>query len=72
MAITAEQESFLSDLIERCHAEEEKLNDWEKNFMADQAKRYEEFGAGINFSPKQWEILRKIEDVLTNGRPSRR
>lgn len=71
MSITQEQESFLSDLIERCHAGWDKLNDWEKNFITDQEKRYEQYGSGVRFSDKQMEILRKIDDVLVNGRPGR-
>jgi hypothetical protein len=70
MAITTDQEAKLADIIERAAGSAE-LNDWEKNFMNDQAKRYEEHGSNINLSPKQWATLDRIEDVLTNGRQRR-
>lgn len=71
MAITQDQETMLTDVITRAQASDGVLNDWESNFMNDQAKRYEEHGSKLNMSPKQWGTIERIEDVLTNGRSRR-
>lgn len=72
MPITENEKATLSDLFERCHAQWDVLNDWEKGFVGDQEKRWEEYGVEIRLSPKQWAALHKIEDILTNGRKDRR
>lgn len=71
MPISENEKITLDDLFERAHAKWDDLNDWEKNFITDQEKRYEEYGSEIRLSPKQWGCLNKIEDVLTNGRQGR-
>lgn len=69
--LSEDERSTLVDIIERCHNGWDLLNDWEKGFVGDQIKRYEEYGSDIRLSPKQWEMMRKIEDVLVNGRSRR-
>lgn len=71
MSLSENEKTMLNDLIERCHAQWDTLNDWEKGFMTDQEKRYEEHGSEIRLSPKQWAMLSKIEDILVNGRGKR-
>lgn len=65
------EKQSLADIIERCHEQWEELNGWEQGFITDQEKRYEEYGAEIRLSPKQWEALHKIESILINGRNHR-
>lgn len=36
------------------------LTDWEYNFMADQVKRYEEYGERTRYSDKQMEVINRI------------
>ena len=47
------------------------LSDWERSFMRDQLSRWDEYGIETRFSPKQWNIIEKVEMALTTGNPSR-
>lgn len=60
MPLTLEQEEKLSFYISEIETNLKVLNDWEKTFYQDQAKRYDEHGSKINISPKQWAVLEKI------------
>lgn len=42
----------------------EGITDWERSFMADQQKRYEEYGARTRFSQKQMEVIERIYSKL--------
>lgn len=41
------------------------LTEWEQGFFDDQVKRYDEWGARINMSPKQWSVLNRMYDKVT-------
>ena len=42
------------------------LSEWERTFLADQLKRYDEYGSNVRLSPKQWAIIdRMMEKVNT-------
>lgn len=66
--LTQDEESWLNNLFEVVDGGIDKLNSWEKGFIADQRKRYEERGSKMWLSDKQKSCLRKIEDVATIGR----
>ncbi len=36
------------------------LTSWERNFMEDQVKRYEQYGDRTRFSDKQWEVMDRV------------
>lgn len=58
--ITLEQYAELKDLLadaESCG----RLSNWEQDFIADFRDRFDTFGVTISISPKQWEVLRRIE-----------
>lgn len=40
------------------------LTDWERNFMEDQVKRYEQYGERTRFSDKQMEIINRVYGKL--------
>lgn len=38
----------------------EGITDWERSFMADQVKRYEEYGSRTRFSDKQMDVIERV------------
>lgn len=68
---TEDEKATFVGMIEKFHANWNALNDWEKGFVEDQEKRYEEYGDDTRLSPKQWDMMRKIEGVIDNGRSRR-
>ena len=42
----------------------EDITDWERSFMADQVKRYEEYGARTRFSDKQMDVIERVYEKL--------
>lgn len=41
-----------------------ELTDWERSFMDDQVKRYEQYGNRTRFSDKQLEIMLRVYGKL--------
>lgn len=66
MALSEEQTNWLETFFAQCDTNAAKLSQWETNFVTDQKTRYEEHGAEIRMSPKQWAVLNKI-DAKING-----
>ena len=46
------------------YGDDADLTDWERNFMADQVKRYEQYEARTQFSDKQLEIINRVYSKL--------
>lgn len=65
--LTADQMYWLEDLLNECDAQESRLNDWERKFVSDQRARMEELGDEMWLSPKQHEILLKIESKFSDS-----
>lgn len=67
MALTDEKEQELRLIIACLDSDEarKEMNDWERNFVADQTKRYDQWGSNVNLSPKQWAALEKIHLKIT-------
>jgi hypothetical protein len=66
MPISSEQEELLNAIFSEAE-DAPGLNDWERNFLKDNMQRYKEYGAGINLSPKQWAVLKKIHDKVSEA-----
>ena len=64
MALTENEDQYLQRVLELYDEDRNKVTQWERNFMDDQVKRYEEGGEGISMSPKQWMIIQRIADKL--------
>jgi hypothetical protein len=47
-------------LLDGLEAHMSALSTWEKGFVQDQIKRFDEHGAKVFMSPKQWAVLDKI------------
>lgn len=39
-----------------------KLNNWERSFLDDIEKQFDELGSQMRLSPKQWKSLEQIND----------
>jgi hypothetical protein len=66
MSLSDEQETKLANILETCLEGRKQLNDWERGFLDDQAKRYDEYKSRMSLSPKQWAILDKMYEKVTD------
>ena len=42
----------------------DEITDWERSFMEDQVKRYEQYGSRTRFSEKQMAIMERVYGKL--------
>lgn len=66
MSLTVDQEEKLRFMLAEIGDCMDDLSSWEKNFMNDQIKRYDENGANMFLSGKQWAVLNKIHEKCTD------
>tara|TARA_B100000700_G_scaffold331737_1_gene467774 strand:+ start:7384 stop:7584 length:201 start_codon:yes stop_codon:yes gene_type:complete len=66
MSITDDEDVKLQEILQDCNDNFEKLNGWEQGFISDNQQRYEEYGAGIRLSAKQWKILYACQEKAVN------
>lgn len=66
MPLSSEQEEKLNTFFQELEGAP-RLNDWEKGFLKDQVERYKQYGAGMNLSPKQWAVLNKMYEKVTEA-----
>lgn len=62
-----EEENDHIELVLNAYAEygdDADLTDWERGFMDDQVKRYEQYGARTRFSDKQMEVIDRVYGKL--------
>lgn len=62
-----EEENDHIQLILNAYAEfgdDADLTDWERGFMDDQVKRYEQYGDRTRFSDKQMEVINRVYGKL--------
>jgi hypothetical protein len=64
MALTEDQETSLSEVLDMAQDSEQLLSDWERTFIADFREKYEKYGATVFVSAKQWGILDRIRGKL--------
>lgn len=60
MSLTSEEEDRLIHLLSSLEDNIKLLSDWERGFVLDNVKRYEDFKSGVRLSPKQWAILERV------------
>lgn len=65
MSLTMDQEDRLQGLLNDINGYRSKLSGWDLTFFDDQLKRFEEHGATISLSPKQWAQLERIHGKVT-------
>lgn len=71
MNLSLELDEKLAFMLTTIGENRKDLNDWERQFFDDQVKRYDEYKANIRLSPKQWAILNKMYDKITEVLPER-
>jgi len=52
------------ELYEQSQNARDRLSEWERNFMADQQKRWEEYGEDTRFSAKQIAVVDRINKKM--------
>ena len=62
MALTQEDESWLTDLLETVDDNDERLSAWQQGFLTDIRKRFEADGSAFFLSPRMKVKLREIEE----------
>jgi len=67
MNLSLELDEKLSFMLSTIGENRKMLTEWETGFFDDQVKRYEEYGANINLSPKQWAVLNRMYDKVTEA-----
>lgn len=70
--MTIKEMDRLEFIFKVANSHSEKLNTWEKSFIKDNQKRYEdddggEYGDHYFVSPKMWTIFAKIENKLVGA-----
>lgn len=65
MNLSLELEEKLKFTLDTIAEHRKDLSDWERGFFDDQVKRYDEFGARMYLSPKQWAVLNRMYDKVT-------
>lgn len=65
MNLSLELDEKLSFMLSTIGENRKDLTEWEAGFYDDQVKRYDEYGAKINLSPKQWAVLNRMYDKVT-------
>lgn len=70
MSLTQEEEERLHNLLQTLEGCTKALSDWERNFLADQSNRYQQYGSKIFMSPKQWAVLQRMYEKVTEHDPS--
>ena len=64
MALSDDQETKLVAILEACEDQIQHLNDWERNFLADQQERYQKYKSQMSLTAKQWTILDKMMEKV--------
>lgn len=65
MPLTQEQAILLQGMLDEIN--DDHLKGWDRRFITDQRQRWEEHGASIGLSPKQWQQIRRIHQNATGG-----
>lgn len=60
--VTQSPVEFVRDVLGKIDDDHTPLSEWEANFMKDQKARIEQYGDGTRFSPKQMEVIRRVNN----------
>lgn len=67
MNLSLELDEKLAFMLSTISESRKTLTEWEQGFFDDQVKRYDEHGANIHLSPKQWAVINRMYDKVTDG-----
>lgn len=60
MSLSETQIDRLTEILEAAENASGRLTSWQNGFIDDMRTRYEEWGANLRVSPKQWDKLEEI------------
>lgn len=60
MSLTDDEENRLIHLLSSLEENLKLLSEWERGFVLDHVKRFEEHKSNIRLSPKQWAVLERV------------
>ena len=69
MPMTMEQTEYLSQLLQGLEPVSKELNPNSRNFVADQVKRFDQYGANMFLSPKQLKWLEDLHQEFVGELP---
>lgn len=65
MALTEDEEEKLRFMLSTLEDAQKALTEWERKFLADQIKRYDEYGPMLVLSGKQWSVLNSMFEKVS-------
>lgn len=68
MPLSERETEELGDMLQAIQADSSSLNSWECQFIDDQIRRFDKYGAEIFLSPKQWKKIRDIYETVTGDK----
>ncbi len=69
MSFEEKEMEYLQGIFDAYEANPNECNDWEKGFMSDNQRRFQEYGAEMHLSEKQWAIIRKVGIIYSVHEP---
>lgn len=64
MALSDRTVEWLEGFFTDYQSNRNRVSDWERGFMDDQVKRFEQYEAETRFSPKQWQVINRVAEKL--------
>ena len=64
MGLDLDQQLRLERIVEGVDRNMNRCTAWEVQFIVDHSMRYDEHGPEMRISPKQWAVLRRIEEKV--------
>lgn len=65
MSLSVEAEEKLQFMLSSVSENVKVLSEWEKSFYDDMTKRYDEYGANVHLSEKQWGVIHRMYSKVT-------
>jgi hypothetical protein len=66
MALTDAEQTKFETYIEEIEKNRSRLSSWEQGFWDDQMKRWDEYKENIHLSAKQWGVLDRMYEKITD------
>lgn len=62
--ITEDHKKELDEIFKACLENDDLLTEWENDFVSDYVDKLELYGEKLNISPKQQDIIDRLENKL--------
>lgn len=64
MPLSEREDEYLQNVLAACGERMKELSEWERGFIEDQQKRYDEYGNDIWMSEKQWGVIDRVAEAM--------